>query len=115
MLDYYGLPWDFPGMDSRPNSTPEARVSHVEQHMRDDFGAPKNFMPFLALHEFEALLFSSREELPKVMADPSGAAFAAIRDSVETPEEIDEGPSLSNDTPTPEIYTAYRKTLHGPL
>ena len=90
-------------------------MSHVEQHIRDDFGAPKNFMPFLALHEFEALLFSSREELPKVMADPSGAAFAAIRDSVETPEEIDEGPSTAPSKRIHAIYTAYRKTLHGPL
>src|ERR1700682_1265006 len=92
MLDYYGLPGDFPGMDTRPTGGPHARVAHVEKLIREDLGDPKNFLPFLVLHEFEALLFSSKEELPRVMTDAKGTSFAAIRDSVQTPEEIDEGP-----------------------
>jgi hypothetical protein len=115
MLDYYGLPTDFPGMATRPKATPHTRVAHVERRIHEDLGEPKNFLPFLALHEFEAWLFSSKKELPKAMTDAKGSAFAAIRDSVQTPEEIDEGPESAPSKRIHAIYPAYRKTLHGPL
>ncbi|HYM59599.1 MAG TPA: DUF4276 family protein, partial [Thermoanaerobaculia bacterium] len=67
LLDYYGLPSDFPGMKTRPNGTPQQRVSHVEQAIRQHFGSPHHFIPFLALHEFEAWLFASPDALPRVM------------------------------------------------
>jgi hypothetical protein len=51
MLDYYGLPGDFPGMNSRPaRGTPSNRAKHVEMAIAQHFGAPKDFLPFLALH-----------------------------------------------------------------
>jgi hypothetical protein len=115
MLDYYGLPPDFPGMNTRPRGTPLSRVAHVEQRIREDFDEPKNFHPFLALHEFEAWLFSSKEELPKTMMDSKGDDFAAIRDGVQTPEEIDEGPSTAPSKRIKAIYPDYRKALHRPL
>jgi hypothetical protein len=30
MVDYYGLPTDFPGLGTRPPGTPAERVAHVE-------------------------------------------------------------------------------------
>jgi len=33
LIDYYGLPQDFPGMGSRPASDPYARVRHVESRL----------------------------------------------------------------------------------
>lgn len=115
MLDYYGLPTDFPGMATRPKATPQKRVAHVERCIHEDLGTPKNFLPFLALHEFEAWLFSSPNELPKAMTDSKGTAFAAIRDSVQTPEDIDEGSATAPSKRIQGIYPAYRKTVHGPL
>lgn len=53
MLDYYGLPADFPGMNTRPNGTPRQRVEHVERAISAYFRSPGNFVPFLALHEYE--------------------------------------------------------------
>jgi len=67
LVDYYGLPLDFPGMDTRPNAPPIERVAHVERNIRADLGDPANFLPFLALHEYEAWLFSSPDELPRTM------------------------------------------------
>src|SRR5260221_2296902 len=44
MLDYYRLPLDFPGMDSRPpNGTSLQRVTHVETAIAKHFGTPLNF------------------------------------------------------------------------
>lgn len=116
LLDYYGLPADFPGMSTRPSAAPLVRVSHVEQSIRAELGSPKNFVPFLALHEFEAWLFASADELPRTMTQPAGRdAFAAICLSFETPEKIDEGATTAPSKRIKAIFPTYRKTVHGPL
>ena len=115
LIDYYGLPTDFPGMTSRPAGTPVARVTHVEQAIAMEFGSPPNFLPFLALHEFEAWLFASPDELPRVMTEnQKQPQFAAIRASVQTPEEINERPEFAPSKRIEALFPAYKKTLHGP-
>ena len=96
MLDYYRLPLDFPGMNSRPpNGTPLQRVTHVETAITKHFGGRQNFLPFLALHEFEAWLFSSPTELPRVMTEPQKQPqFEAIRAGVRTRRKSTGVPSL---------------------
>lgn len=115
ILDYYGLPLDFPGMDDRPAGSPLDRVLHVERAIREDFGSPPNFIPFLALHEFEAWLFSSPDELPKALTMvEKQPQFRAIRDAVVTREEIDDGPTTAPSKRILSLFPTYRKTLHGP-
>jgi hypothetical protein len=116
MVDYYGLPSDFPGMDSRPpHGTPIQRVTHVENAITQHFGSSANFLPFLALHEFEAWLFSSPVELPRILAKlDKQNEFEAIRTSVATPEEINERPEFAPSKRIVNLFPAYRKTLHGP-
>jgi len=113
-LDYDGLPGDFPGMNTRPATGPVARVTHVEQAIAAHFGGPQSLIPYLSLHEFEALLFSSPDELPRTMTEvEKQAQFAAIRVAHATPEQIDE-----TDWPSHRIlalFQAYRKPLHGPI
>jgi hypothetical protein len=114
VVDYYGLPSDFPGMSTRPTGAPSARVAHVEQQIHEDFGAPANFLPFLALHEFEAWLFASREELPKTVTQPERTGeFAAIRDSFADPEQINEGVNTAPSRRIAKLFPGYRKVLHG--
>jgi hypothetical protein len=116
MLDYYGLPTDFPGMATRPAAATAAqRVEHVEAAVRQAFGDPPNFLPFLALHEFEAWLFASATELPRVMTEnEKQPQFAAIRAAVTTPEEINERPQFSPSKRIETLFPSYKKTLHGP-
>jgi hypothetical protein len=116
LLDYYGLPANFPGMASRPQrGTPLQRVEYVEAALAQHFGSPQHFIPFLALHEFEAWLFSSGEELPAVMNERQKRdEFEAICSSVMTPEEINERPALAPSKRILKMFPAYRKTLHGP-
>lgn len=116
LLDYYGLPGDFPGMTTRPSRSPLQRVQHVENGVSAHFENPKNFLPFFALHEFEAWLFTSREELPRVLAQPEKQPqFAAIRDAVTTPEEINERSEWAPSKRITKLFPDYRKTLHGPI
>jgi len=113
-LDYDGLPGDFPGMNTRPATGPLGRVTHVEQAIAAHFGSPQSLVPYLSLHEFEALLFSSADELPRTLTEvEKQAQFAAIRTAYVTPEDINE-----NDWPSYRIlaiFQAYRKALHGPI
>lgn len=116
LLDYYALPPDFPGMNDRPPGTPLQRAIHVEQAIHEDLGASPRFIPFLALHEFEAWLFSSPQELPKALAmTQKQPAFAAIRDAVETPEDINDGPTTAPSKRIEALFPSYNKTFHGPL
>ena len=115
LLDSYGLPGDFPGMATRPASSPLQRVRYVESAVSRYFKNPKNFLPFFALHEFEAWLFASREELPKALArTEKQPQFAAIRDSVVTPEDINERSEWAPSKRIAKLFPGYRKTLHGP-
>ncbi len=116
LLDYYRLPSDFPGMDTRPDNSPLARVSHVEQAIAAHFRSQPNFLPFLALHEYEAWLFSSPTELPKALHETAqNVAFQKICDTVETPEDINERPDAAPSKRILKLFPSYRKTLHGPI
>ena len=116
MLDYYALPNDFPGMSTRPSASAMARVKHVENAIAGHFGSPSNFLPFLALHEFEAWLFSSPSELPKVMTEKEKESeFTAIIKEFPSPEEINERPESAPSKRIKSLFPAYSKTVHGPL
>lgn len=116
MVDYYRLPLDFPGMDSRPlHGTPIQRVTHVENAAAKYFDSPRNFVPFLVLHEFEAWLFCSPTELPRALTEVrKQKEFEAIRAGVAGPEEINERPELAPSKRIANLFPAYKKTLHGP-
>lgn len=115
MVDYYGLPADFPGMASRPVGGPYERVRHVEAAIREDIGNQPRFRPFLTLHEFEALLFSSPSDLAGTLARAEiEAELRAVRDAVTSPEEINERPGQSPAQRIQALAPEYRKTLHGP-
>ena len=113
-IDYYALPSDFPGMATRPKGgNAQQRVSHVEAAMAVAIGAP-NFLPFIALHEYEALLFSDTVTVPALLTDPERQpAFAAIAGMV-APEEINEGPETAPSKRLLKLFPTYRKVLHGP-
>ena len=62
MFDYYALPTDFPGMGFTCSLRGESAVSHIEAEFKQNIGH-RNFIPYIQLHEFEALLFSDIQKL----------------------------------------------------
>ncbi len=116
MFDYYRLPADFPGMETRPKGSCLERVNHVEAALHQHFGLRRDFLPYLSLHEFEALLFSSLEELPRILIKPEKISeFADIRASFPTPEDINERPDQSPSKRIEALFPTYRKRVHGPI
>lgn len=118
MVDVYGLPEDFPGYTTRPASPPEGKVAHLEQAIRADIDNPR-FLPYLSLHEFEALLFTEPQAIvTKVLAVRDGdrvRRLEFIGSGVRTSEEIDDGPETAPSKRISACLREYDKVRHAPL
>ncbi len=117
MLDYYGLPDDFPGRASPPPAArdPEGRARHVEEELARDLD-DRRLIPYVSLHEFEALLFSDPPAFDAQFPGSRGAArVAAIRGSFRSPEEIDEGRETHPSARLLKLFPDYDKATVGPV
>lgn len=117
LIDYYGLPSDFPGMDSLSEGMEgESCVTYLEEELKKHFSGRRKFLPFLLLHEFEALLFSDITILSQVLTDEAKEAeLNVIKEQFSTPEEINNNPRTAPSKRIQCIFPAYKKTLHGPM
>ena len=114
LIDYYGLPDDTPGMSTRPNASPRERIQHVENTLKDDLGYRTNFLPFLLLHEFEALLFTDHEITASVIPAREKTPELINIARGQEPEEINESPQTAPSKRLIQVFPNFRKTLHGP-
>lgn len=72
LIDYYGLPADFPGVSTLPDASPHQKVAHLEQAFAQDIGDAR-FLPYLMLHGFEAFLFVQPEFIVQTFAQRGAA------------------------------------------
>jgi hypothetical protein len=115
IIDFYGLPRDFPGWKDAPHAGSTARVAHVEAAWRNDVNHVR-FEPHLVLHETEALIFS--DPMACELAFPelrSREALATIRRGFRSPEDIDEGPATAPSKRLIEVLPDFDKVVLGPL
>lgn len=63
MFDYYQLPTDFPGFPPRGNDA-ISKVHYLEEQLAADLNTC-SFVPYIQLHEFEALVFAGLDYLKK--------------------------------------------------
>ncbi len=123
MVDLYRLPTDFPNHATLASGMPAAqRIAALEAAFADDIArrlaAPvsRRFIPYIQQHEFEALLFSAPAAF--AAAFPDGAdlrTLHAIRASVATPEDIDDGPDTAPSRRILRCCADYQKVVHGVL
>jgi hypothetical protein len=115
MFDFYRLPLDFPGRKDEPkNKTCFERVAHLETAFARDINDAR-FLPYLSLHEFEAMLFSSPEIIAGEFSDsPKLSDLLKIRSEFASPEEINDNPQTAPSKRLLRLFPGYRKTLHGP-
>lgn len=95
MIDLYALASDFPGLapSQAVRHDPYQRVEFLEQAWRADV-PDRRFLPFIALHEYEAYLFCKPDELELFYPNsrPQLTRLKAITQSHTSPELIDDGP-----------------------
>lgn len=116
MIDYYGVPEDFPGHAALPRAgSCFDRVAHLEASLRADLDDPR-FRPYLSLHEFEALLLTAPETIGSVLpGNPFVDRLAEEVAGFRSPEEVDDGPETHPAARIVRLAPLYRKTVHGPL
>lgn len=92
MYDFYGLPKDFPGLHSvEANWTPLQKVQFLEGEFAKDISDIR-FVPYLSLHEFEALLFSDGNQIVSFLKQrgASRKGLDKLKAIALPPEEIDD-------------------------
>lgn len=120
MFDFYMIPKDTPGY---PNE--DSKMSHLQQvelmeeSMYNDVlescnGRRIHFLPYLELHEFEAMLFSSDAGINEYFNDEANMKlFNSILKSFPNPEDIDNGPMTALSKRMEKIIPDYEKPLYG--
>lgn len=97
MFDLYALPEDFPGYNKRNESHDPYSMVHI---LESEFAKEVNderFIPYIQLHEFEALLFCGISYIMKLYPESKKRCDQLIRDLQKTgnPELINDGRSTA--------------------
>jgi hypothetical protein len=112
MIDLYALPERFPGKESTKVGIDKARA--IEKAMAEDIGQ-RNCIPYISLHEFEAMLFCDLEMFLSVPDFEEGSVnklSEMVGDSA--PEEINEHPDTAPSKRIIKVFgERYQKVLHG--
>lgn len=93
MFDFYALPRDFPGfVEAKKQTDPYKQVEQLETAFAADLNHQR-FVPYIQLHEFEALLFSDPSKL-RTRFEVRPGRIAVLKELVSefgSPELIDDG------------------------
>jgi len=118
LIDLYGLKDDFPGYkDFRHLQDALQKVNLIEQAFGNAI-AHNRFIPYIQLHEFEALLFSGPDIMEKWCSlDVSLPAncFGAIRQQFATPELINDSPNTAPSKRILNLHPGYNKVVDAKL
>jgi hypothetical protein len=116
MIDFYALPPDFPGYDNcMRRGDAVKRVECIEEQMLSDLSSHRRFIPYIQLHEFEALLFSEPQKFEVAFPDRPRVTqkLTEIRNEFPTPEHINDGPDLAPSKRILSLLPGYRKPVAG--
>ena len=117
MVDLYHLPHDFPGY---ANAMVQAdcydQANILEQAIAVEL-SDLRFIPYLQVHEFEALVLSDPGRFADLFMDRQSAVnnLAAECQPFETPERIDHGEHSHPKARIQKHFEDYDENLYGPL
>ncbi len=127
MVDYYGLPSSgssaWPGRKNasarpfpkRADMVENALAADICKTMGEGFDSSR-FIPFVMMHEFEALLFSDCQKFADSIKQPNlSSNFQQIRDEFSSPEEIDDSPDTAPSKRIVALVPWYQKPHYGTL
>jgi Domain of unknown function (DUF4276) len=127
VVDYYALPASenggWPGRRQAASlvDTSSKRAEAVEAALLADIISRTNkafdssrFVPFIAMHEFEALLFSDCDRFAATLGEPKLATeLSAIRAAFRTPEDINDSSATAPSKRITQLVEHYEKPFHG--
>ena len=125
LIDYYGLPTDFPGKSQAKaelNLSDKAATfcAMFENALNRDIGenSMRRFIPYVQMHEFEALLFSDPDRFANGISRPDlRSKLSRIRNCFSTPEHINDSENTAPSKRIIKMYPGYemQKPLYGVL
>jgi hypothetical protein len=127
MVDYYALPQTgeraWPGREAAGKVPFHEKAAMIQTALLAEVAAEmgrsfdrRRFLPYVMMHEFEALLFSDCERFAKGIGRPELALqFQQIRDGFGTPEEINDSPASAPSKRVQDLVPGYEKPLMGTL
>lgn len=119
-IDYYGIKGDWPGLKkAKKQSLPSRKAEIINAATMDqvkglfsDCRPETRFIPYVAMHEFEAMLFSD----PKILAESLGVQQPQIDKILKEcgePENIDDSPYSAPSKRLETISLRFKKTATG--
>ncbi len=126
-VDFYALPATgdgaWPGREQANQMAFPSKSSSVEfallREVQGELGHGAlngRFIPFVVMHEFEALLFSCPRRFSEGIGRPElEAPFQAIRDQFDSPEAINDSPHTAPSKRIEALVPGYQKPLYGTL
>lgn len=118
MLDLFRLPESFPGVATASAKSGARRAEAIEQALAESIGSDR-FMPYLQVHEFEALLFADVEAIEQVLKTKYAQRtkgpeqLRSLATTFSCPEDING--QLPPSYRLKQLFPGYGKTSDGPL
>lgn len=111
-VDFFRCP-ELPGKDEWSNIPDHLmRIAEMENAMKRDID-DRRFYPYIQLHEFEALLFSSDKGFKKYFDEKDVLELQRIVDSYDNPEDINSSPEGAPSKRLIKIIPDYDKVMYG--
>ena len=121
MFDLYALPSSFPGYtEAKTINNHLERVRFLESKMKEDLNLSKgesfnNYIPYIQLHEFEALAFSSINSF-ETLFEANEMDYKGIKDVIDSysnPEDINDSPDTAPSKRMKKLIPGYNKVAYG--
>ena len=122
-IDFYGIYADFPGVRQAKRlrtawERHDAVVKAMFAQLADDLGGEQTsrVVPYIQMHEFEGLLFSSPRDMASGILQPHlWKKFDKILFPFDTPEDINDSIETAPSKRIQSIFRGYQKVLHGSI
>ena len=120
MFDYYGMPPDWPKREEAKHKPFGERGTMIEEAILADISSQlgvgfrcSRFIPYVQMHEFEALLFSDAARLAEGLDLRNDSQVQRIKDSFHSPEEINDGEQTAPSKRIIGLNPGYAKVSDG--
>jgi hypothetical protein len=122
MFDYYGMPPDWPKREEARRKPFAERSVMVEEAILVDISGQlggrfnrSRFIPYVQMHEFEALLFSDPQVLAEGLELADDTPVRYITNQFTSPEEINDSQQTAPSKRIMELKPRYGKVTDGVL
>ena len=119
-VDYYGIDVEWPGLvKAKGEATPAGKATRVNAATRNkvndlfgDLDSDRRFIPYIAMYEFEALLFSGPEQLAEQLQVPR-KSIDKILEQCGEPEHINDSQNTAPSKRLEHLASRFKKTSTG--